>query len=513
MAMACSDQRPVCKYGASCLRKNPQHFKDFRHPASGDVGAIAAVLSPDKLKGKGKGSAKGSGKGYSAGNSAVPPPPADNAASPLPSPPAARAPQAEATGRKCKFGCGRAVAKDSRRSYNTCCRRCGVCQGSGEHDEHCSGGACSSDARSSAPSEAMALVAVDHALELRRRAKECETAGEITASESLLSDAAERLETARAQMPPTSKLALLLDRILAVSRGPGNDITPMNPLEDEVDAELDRLVAELDETVSAARQAGILATVPSAQKPDTSLAAVCTFGCGRVASRGFSTCCRACAKCRGGGSHDVNCTGPVATPSTALVPICTALATTSGSGSDGGARGEGGTEGTKGVSWGEAPAQAALRSLGLDDAWPTELTLREIRRRYMREALSCHPDKGSTAERDWRTVKFQEIADAYATLESAVAVLERIRSGEAGSTDSAGVASTDARARTTDCGTLALKDGMCALEPAPGVKEVWDNAPRTIDSKPDPSFTPVVVASSTSKGKTGAHQGCTCEVQ
>ena len=24
--------RPVCKYGASCYRKNPDHFKQFSHP-------------------------------------------------------------------------------------------------------------------------------------------------------------------------------------------------------------------------------------------------------------------------------------------------------------------------------------------------------------------------------------------------------------------------------------------------------------------------------------------------
>jgi hypothetical protein len=26
------DERPLCKYGATCYRKNPQHLKEFRHP-------------------------------------------------------------------------------------------------------------------------------------------------------------------------------------------------------------------------------------------------------------------------------------------------------------------------------------------------------------------------------------------------------------------------------------------------------------------------------------------------
>eukprot|EP00754_Rhynchopus_humris_P047934 Rhum_TRINITY_DN7461_c0_g1::Rhum_TRINITY_DN7461_c0_g1_i1::g.22814::m.22814 len=33
-AAPAADTRPVCEYGAGCYRKNPQHFKDFRHPGS-----------------------------------------------------------------------------------------------------------------------------------------------------------------------------------------------------------------------------------------------------------------------------------------------------------------------------------------------------------------------------------------------------------------------------------------------------------------------------------------------
>ncbi|KAI8516100.1 hypothetical protein Bbelb_069130 [Branchiostoma belcheri] len=32
-----SDDLPLCPYGASCYRKNPQHFKEFRHPKDGET--------------------------------------------------------------------------------------------------------------------------------------------------------------------------------------------------------------------------------------------------------------------------------------------------------------------------------------------------------------------------------------------------------------------------------------------------------------------------------------------
>lgn len=31
--MAASESKPECKYGSACYRKNPQHFKDYSHPA------------------------------------------------------------------------------------------------------------------------------------------------------------------------------------------------------------------------------------------------------------------------------------------------------------------------------------------------------------------------------------------------------------------------------------------------------------------------------------------------
>ena len=52
-AAPAADTRPVCEYGAGCYRKNPQHFKDFRHPGSDPpapappaVPAAAAVPVP-----------------------------------------------------------------------------------------------------------------------------------------------------------------------------------------------------------------------------------------------------------------------------------------------------------------------------------------------------------------------------------------------------------------------------------------------------------------------------------
>lgn len=28
------DNRPICKYGADCYRKNPAHFAEYRHPGT-----------------------------------------------------------------------------------------------------------------------------------------------------------------------------------------------------------------------------------------------------------------------------------------------------------------------------------------------------------------------------------------------------------------------------------------------------------------------------------------------
>merc|ERR1719482_2204618 len=242
----------------------------------------------------------------------------------------------------------------------------------------------------------------------------------------------------------------------------------MELLEVEVDTELERLVAELDDAMTALRDTGALVLVqPRSTTPaDSAKGKSCKFGCGRIASRGFDTCCRACAVCRGDGRHDGTCIGEfvaassssasVAT-SSALVPLSTDLispgAAAPGDGLPRGGSRNGDKTRRKSPVWVEAPAQKALRVLGFDDAWPTELTMREIRRRYMREALLNHPDKGSAAEKDWRTVKFQEIAEAYAVLESSLAILERSRNGEDATETSEGAAGdADRAAKTSDLG-------------------------------------------------------------
>lgn len=70
------DTRPVCKYGPSCYRKNPDHLKEFAHPwleggsAGGYTGAGASPSAgPGGGYPKGKGGGKGGGK--SAGGAPV----------------------------------------------------------------------------------------------------------------------------------------------------------------------------------------------------------------------------------------------------------------------------------------------------------------------------------------------------------------------------------------------------------------------------------------------------------
>eukprot|EP00747_Dinoflagellata_sp_TGD_P194126 gnl/TRDRNA2_/TRDRNA2_61185_c0_seq1.p1 gnl/TRDRNA2_/TRDRNA2_61185_c0~~gnl/TRDRNA2_/TRDRNA2_61185_c0_seq1.p1 ORF type:complete len:376 (+),score=85.83 gnl/TRDRNA2_/TRDRNA2_61185_c0_seq1:23-1129(+) len=219
--------------------------------------------------------------------------------------------------------------------------------------------------------------------------------------------------------------------------------------------------------------AGTTAAAPvaagnSTPSSSTALAKPCKYGCGRVAAtdpegkRVFDTCCRTCAMCKGAGSHDAKCTGGSVASTTALAPIGTELAVIeesveaytgeAGSGSDAAS----------------APdAQAALRSLGLDDAWPTELTMKEIRRRYMREALTCHPDKGPENEKESRTLRFQELAAAYALLEVTMAVLERSHTGEQDAPGGPGAAGPAGSSAAAPSGTLPIEAGQAAL-PASG---------------------------------------------
>lgn len=38
------DDRPVCPYGSSCYRQNPQHKKDFKHTDT--LGRLGSVMMP-----------------------------------------------------------------------------------------------------------------------------------------------------------------------------------------------------------------------------------------------------------------------------------------------------------------------------------------------------------------------------------------------------------------------------------------------------------------------------------
>lgn len=49
--------KPVCKYGASCYRKNPDHFKQYSHPGQsegveGGVGLQAGGGEGEKRRGR-----------------------------------------------------------------------------------------------------------------------------------------------------------------------------------------------------------------------------------------------------------------------------------------------------------------------------------------------------------------------------------------------------------------------------------------------------------------------------
>ncbi|CAE8704118.1 unnamed protein product, partial [Polarella glacialis] len=339
--------------------------------------------------------------------------------------------------------------------YDTCCRLCGVCQGSGRHDACCAGGATedkaagSSSAAEEAEGEAAALLAADYALELRRRAFDFQLQGDSAGAKQLLADSGEQLELAKSRVPRGSKLAGILEAAVHAWRraeGLTNDNDSNECVEDgfeeRVDQELERLVAELEKVLqetapTAARRmpdSGTGRGSSAIVAASTALVPHCRFGCGRVANtskRGaFDTCCRACAMSQGVGGHDSGCTGAATSePTDALVPISTDLVPLSSAVE---ARAEGHAGGAEGAHRPEqpalgSPAQQALRLLALDDEWPTSLTTREIRRRFMREALGCHPDKGPPEEKAWRTTKFQELSDAYSTLEVQMAILERIR--------------------------------------------------------------------------------------
>lgn len=175
----------------------------------------------------------------------------------------------------------------------------------------------------------------------------------------------------------------------------------MGSLEETIDAELDRVIAMLD---------GALATsLPPAEEAR-------------------SSACRP--------ENTVGLARDPAEPALDLTPLSLALdvihdevAGCAAPGRPGGDARSSSEAGSPASPSRSHPAQAALRALRLDDEWPTDLTRGEIRRRYMREALLCHPDKGPAEEKIWRTSRFQELSDAYTTMEVYMSVLERMRAG------------------------------------------------------------------------------------
>eukprot|EP00747_Dinoflagellata_sp_TGD_P137392 gnl/TRDRNA2_/TRDRNA2_175677_c2_seq3.p1 gnl/TRDRNA2_/TRDRNA2_175677_c2~~gnl/TRDRNA2_/TRDRNA2_175677_c2_seq3.p1 ORF type:complete len:281 (-),score=86.14 gnl/TRDRNA2_/TRDRNA2_175677_c2_seq3:16-858(-) len=71
----------------------------------------------------------------------------------------------------CKFGCGRAVNLDPAKAYVTCCRRCGVCKGSGEHDPDCAGSPAVAAATAEAAKKALEEALQDETAKLEAAAK------------------------------------------------------------------------------------------------------------------------------------------------------------------------------------------------------------------------------------------------------------------------------------------------------------------------------------------------------
>eukprot|EP00744_Colponema_vietnamica_P019270 GILI01027257.1.p1 GENE.GILI01027257.1~~GILI01027257.1.p1 ORF type:complete len:311 (+),score=66.35 GILI01027257.1:51-935(+) len=45
-----TNQKPMCPHGANCFRKNPDHFKEYRHPGDKDVNLGENVMQPTVVK-------------------------------------------------------------------------------------------------------------------------------------------------------------------------------------------------------------------------------------------------------------------------------------------------------------------------------------------------------------------------------------------------------------------------------------------------------------------------------
>jgi len=252
-------------------------------------------------------------------------------------------------------------------------------------------------------------------------------------------------------MQPGSKLLTLLDSVLSIwtladSPDCGSSVSDEArrgaALEEEVDTEVERLVTELETTLEE-----IIRTKPGAASAinTDALEAYSPLReqvmLGAAASPGMQQGCAHQAMPPSG--------SPISSGSEGFEqkPRNSAYGRTAG-------QPDSNTQASR-DSRGSHPAQVALHCLGLDDEWPTELTRGEIRRRYMREALNSHPDKGPPEEKEWRTAKFQYVSDAYSTLEVYIAVLERIRGN------------------ANDSEVLSETFATCATSPAPA-RAHWD---------------------------------------
>eukprot|EP00930_Biecheleria_cincta_P012990 TRINITY_DN11806_c0_g2_i1.p1 TRINITY_DN11806_c0_g2~~TRINITY_DN11806_c0_g2_i1.p1 ORF type:complete len:616 (+),score=82.52 TRINITY_DN11806_c0_g2_i1:110-1957(+) len=460
--------RPNCKYGDKCCRRNPLHFQEFAHPTG--ARHLKTTHTPNQPK---------LGRVPSRRDASAP--------------------------RHCKFGCKRVANKDGHREFATCCRACAISQGAGAHDADCIAssdeGSHGSEASCSADPEMATLLALDHALELWQQARAYEMRGDRAGARQLLRDFGQQLELASARMPRSGKHRGLVEQVVKAScgeRAAADDtcVRPLGAIEEEVDEELDWMIMDLermlpcrcgsDDGVSSCRQIVSVGSGSASVPASGLLLKLCRLGCGRPCSagqrsggHGYDTCCRACAVSKGSGKHDSNCMVTkdcpsfVALPRDKLVPAFDALGLSGEAGLGGDPsppscrqRAESSSP-TFSADACSHPAQLALALLSLDDEWPTSLTMREIRRRYMCKALAVHPDKGPPAEKSWRTERFQELSDAYSILEHQMAALDRIRGGGSEPSGSCTTGeSTFERSPTTECATDVRWQGAApAVQP------------------------------------------------
>jgi len=309
-----------------------------------------------------------------------------------------------------------------------------------------------------------AVMAVDRALELRRRAKIFEVANDVARADVLLKDGASQLERACAKLPHGSRIAVLSKSVLAAwHTSDFSQEQNVHMLEKLIAAEVDRLIGELG---SAHRK-----------------------GLGRAESAADDA--ESAVQARADLMSDLAVISPPSSPTKSkfseLVPMPPSSGSATGGSSERKFDGEAGN--ASGSKPGSArkprkpgrnnrdssshPAQAALRVLHLDDEWPTDLTMGEIRRRYMREALQSHPDKGPPSEKGWRTTRFQDISNAYTTLETYIPALERLRGSQTERPQPTGSPQHAARSRDTRGFERSRSDAHDGVDPSDGANDAF----------------------------------------